>query len=258
MKMLKNRKSFTLIELLVVIAIIAILASMLLPALNKARDSAKKISCTSNLKQLGLGFAQYKIDFNDYIPALSNGTYPRITGRGTGDFYYSTWKRDIAPYLGKTNKNYLTEPEAFYETFLNCPGAVGDDIFNSYVMNSNIGAPNDELGAGTQYYLNPVRMVGKRFSRPTQRVMAGDGCNANRTITMWNHGRSTATLVASGKWSAASRSDGLWRHQEGQNWLFADGHVEWLRPTDKPIYLGYESWSAMIVSNPDDSKYFEY
>ena len=87
---MKEKKGFTLIELLVVVSIIALLVSILLPALSRAREAAKRTVCSSNLHQFGLTIHYYAMDYNDFAPT----GYPCQGG--------STWLGALMPYLHKT------------------------------------------------------------------------------------------------------------------------------------------------------------
>ncbi len=102
-----KRRGFTLIELLVVIAIIAILAAMLLPVLGSARRLAKSISCTANLKQIGMASNFYLSDYKEFYPLVAGDVIPVVK-------HNDAWACKFVPYLGNYRKLTYTELQKIY------------------------------------------------------------------------------------------------------------------------------------------------
>src|SRR2546425_2937506 len=114
-----NHCAFTLIELLVVIAIIAILASLLLPALARAKQKAKATSCLSNEKQIGLGYLLYASDNSDYLPLAAH----------LGDAAPCQWFFEISPYIARQIGSYTGLVAK--ANVVACPSAQLEKVFPS-------------------------------------------------------------------------------------------------------------------------------
>ena len=156
---MKNRRKFTLIELLVVIAIIAILAGMLLPALNSARGKAREISCVSNMKQLGVSLILYTDTWNQYFPPVCDN----ISAQGTDtEMWYSRTKLNVQ------DKILFGCGEAAVNSLDKIPTGHAKYGYVSYGMAIYPwGAEVNKTG----------RLSSLKKTKPSDKVIFGDSCN---------------------------------------------------------------------------------
>ncbi len=202
--------AFTLIELLVVIAIIAILASLLLPALARAKAKANTAKCVSNQKQIAIGYILYANDNSDLLPLASH----------LGDAAPCQWFFEISPFLSRKPATY-TNLVAKFEV-VSCPSAKLDKAFPP-------GTPAAEAygGYGHNYvylgYLTEDERVRiSAVTKPTETCMNGDGLDPEKGLNWYNFGYLYPPSMF--PW-ATTRSYPYIRHGSGGNYSWVDGHV---------------------------------
>jgi len=226
--MKKRGKFFTLIELLVVIAIIAILASMLLPALSKARAAAQATKCLSNMKQLGTYTMMYVGDNNDTFYA---------SGMTIGDRMF--WDQAPFPtYLGYNQWSNSSYYNAAAANLFNCPASSGTSIGTPAANGGyNGGKPYLSDGDYFDYMLN-LQLLDVAYGGPwmvsnlkSTKLILFDRAGATAYWPFADQNRATTVIGT--------------QHGNRANYVFTDGHAAAHGSTDSEV-VGATGWAPSI------------
>ncbi len=213
------RKGFTLIELLVVIAIIAILASILFPVFSRARENARRSSCASNLKQIGIGILQYAQDYDERMVLVGSVSGPLC----------GPWHVRIQPYVKS------------YQIF-KCPSNTDQSVFacSDTDGDGNSDVSNDYVGNGTYTQIQGGNNA-FNYERPMDQQAFNDATNTVKPTALSSIVTPSESIMVA-EYKGGGNAPGitnansagmfdLTSHLATTNLLFCDGHVKAMKPT---------------------------